>query len=321
MADGYFSFGGGAGQAPLASSPSASPGVFFANGAGARFGAVHGQSPLGLGLGHAHAQGYSHPQGYPHPQTQVVAASIHHQTQLDLAAVSRQTAAPHHHARIAAAQARTNANLASTSSTTTASSSTTMMSSVANTSTSASISINVSVKLQQNQTDPAKPSQWAVIDLGGMAVKNLSRDIFRYTFLTTLYINHNHLTTLSPDISRLVNLKTLDISGNKLSSLPPELGIIVSLKNLLVFDNNLASLPFELGFLFQLDVLGLEGNPLAEPIYSLMQKEGTPAVITYLRDNCPMTAQPLERDWVAFDEDVAANSSGKFVFPFLIYVF
>lgn len=65
------------------------------------------------------------------------------------------------------------------------------------------------------------------------------------------------------------------------------IGLVTSLKELLAFDNNISVLPYELGFLFQLEVLGLHGNPLQEMIMSMLQKEGTSAVIQFLRDNCP----------------------------------
>ena len=42
------------------------------------------------------------------------------------------------------------------------------------------------------------------------------------------------------------------------------------------FDNQLSYLPFELGQLYQLDMLGLDGNPLSDPISSMILKEGSP---------------------------------------------
>jgi len=103
------------------------------------------------------------------------AISIHHQKQLDQALTSRQSSSPHHHARVAAAAARTGLNPDGTAATN-----------------------------GTNSSD--KPSQWTVIDIGGMQIKNISKELFRYTFLTTLYLNHNALSALSPDISKLINL-------------------------------------------------------------------------------------------------------------------
>jgi CCR4-NOT transcription complex subunit 6 len=66
---------------------------------------------------------------------------------------------------------------------------------------------------------------WKILDLGGMGLKNISRELFGYSFLTALYVNHNNLHHLSPEISRLTELTILDASGNKLTSIPPEIGL------------------------------------------------------------------------------------------------
>ena len=195
---------------------------------------------------------------------QMTIAGPHHQKQLETAQLSRQAASPHHHARVAAAASRTSALTA------------------ANSGTGA-----------DGQTDGtgtssgAKASEWTVVDLGGMQIKNVSKELFRYSFLTTLYLNHNALHFIPPEISRLRSLTVLDISGNKLTALPPELGMLVLLRELLIFDNEVTFLPPEFGNLCMLETLGLEGNPLNEPIASMIQNEGTTAVISYLRDTCP----------------------------------
>jgi CCR4-NOT transcription complex subunit 6 len=137
---------------------------------------------------------------------------------------------------------------------------------------------------------PENTSDWTSIDLGGMMISNLSRAIFAYEFLTCLYLNHNNLRTLSTEISRLKNLSILNLTGNKLTVLPTELGLVVSLKELLLIDNQISYLPTELGQLYRLETLGLEGNPMTDPIASMILKEGTSAVITYLRDICPGTS-------------------------------
>ena len=133
----------------------------------------------------------------------------------------------------------------------------------------------------------ASTQPWKILDLGGMGLKNLSRELFGYSFLTALYINHNNLHHLSSDISRLRHLTILDASGNKLTTVPPEIGLLTHLQELLLVDNALVTLPPELGTLFQLDIVALEGNPLNESLRNMLQQEGTGAVIAYLRENCP----------------------------------
>lgn len=148
---------------------------------------------------------------------------------------------------------------------------------------------------------------WSTLDMGGMHLRNLSAEIFRYAFLTTLYVPHNNLTTLPAAISSLSHLVLLDASGNKLSSVPGELGMLTNLRELLLFDNQLATLPAELGTLHQLDMLGIEGNPLSDNIRSLMEKEGTTGLIGYLRDSCPVPLPPPDREWITVDTDVLST--------------
>lgn len=154
-----------------------------------------------------------------------------------------------------------------------------------------------------NGTEETKQS-WTTVDMGGLGLRNLAREVYRYDFLTSLFINHNSLTSLSADIIHLRKLTVLDASGNKLVTLPPEMGMLTSLKELYLFDNQLVMLPPELGMLYNLDMLGIEGNPLAENIRSLAQREGTQAVISFLRDSCPVPLPPPEREWITIEPDV-----------------
>lgn len=128
---------------------------------------------------------------------------------------------------------------------------------------------------------------WSVLDVGGLSIRNLSPSLFRYTTLTALYLNNNNLSFIPQAISELANLAVLDLSANAITFLPAHLGLLYRLKELLLFDNHISTLPNELGFLFQLEILGLDGNPIPEPIPSLLMKEGTTGVISYLRDSCP----------------------------------
>ncbi|EPQ25897.1 uncharacterized protein PFL1_06570 [Pseudozyma flocculosa PF-1] len=155
--------------------------------------------------------------------------------------------------------------------------------------------------------DSKAKQTWTTIDMGGLSLKNVANEVFRYSFLTSLFINHNALSTISSEIVKLKNLTVLDASGNKLISIPPELGMLTSLRELFLFDNNLVTLPPELGTLHQLETLGIEGNPLNENLRTLAQREGTQAVIAYLRDSCPVPLPPPEREWISIEPDVPAQ--------------
>lgn len=140
---------------------------------------------------------------------------------------------------------------------------------------------------------------WNSLDMGGVNIKNLpsSSGLFSFTFLTNLYLNHNALTAIPPEISKLRHLELLDLSGNSLTSVPPELGMLTHLKELYIFDNHIVTLPPELGTLHQLQTLGVEGNPLDTSLKAIVQKDGTPALVSFLRDSCPVPAPPPERLW------------------------
>jgi CCR4-NOT transcription complex subunit 6 len=190
---------------------------------------------------------------------------------MEAAAKARMASSPHHHARIAATQSRMQ-NMTQGSNNTTLSQ------------VSSSLSEqNIVPRVVPNQ----ESSSWTSLDLGGMMINHINNALFSYTFLTALYLNHNNLTNIPPAISKLRFLSTLNLTGNKLTSLPVELGLVVSLKELLVFDNQLTYIPSEYGTLYQLELIGLEGNPISEPIASMLTEKGTAAVIKYLRDSCP----------------------------------
>ncbi|GAA5857453.1 hypothetical protein JCM8547_009280 [Rhodosporidiobolus lusitaniae] len=273
-----------------------------------------------------HLQSASAGAGSPHPAANGGPIPSHWAQQLSLASASRQTNSPHHHARAAHLAARgqtpshsaaipiTNPNRpgsvaldknggdrsASVASTRTA------LSKDASSSTSPSLAEGGVAAAEVKEKERGK-NTWTTIDMGGMNLKNLSPALFRYDFLTTLYIPHNALTELPPIICKLSNLALLDASSNKLTSLPSELGLLTRLRDLFLFDNHLTSLPPQLGTLHLLDTLGVEGNPLPDQLRSLVEKDGTAALISYLRDSCPVPPPPPERAWLTIEPDALPN--------------
>lgn len=197
--------------------------------------------------------------------------NVHVNRQLTYAQNSRQSSTPHHHARTAAAMARS----------TPASSTVT----ITDPNNPQRTFTRMDISSSNNSND--QQQSWATLDMGGMRLKNISPPLFTYTFLTSLYLNHNSLSTLPTDIAKLINLKVLDCSSNNLTAIPPELGMLVNLKELLFFDNTISALPNELGMLYQLEMLGLEGNPIQTDIKNLLMNEGTQALIVSLRENTP----------------------------------
>ncbi|CAL1706300.1 unnamed protein product [Somion occarium] len=149
-------------------------------------------------------------------------------------------------------------------------------------------------------TAPKPPENtWNSLDMGGVHIRNIpsTSGLFTFTFLINLYLNHNALISIPPEITRLRHLELLDLSGNNIASVPPELGMLTSLKELYMFDNQITTLPPELGSLHQLRTLGIEGNPLDQSLKSMIQEQGTPSLIAYLRDSCPAPVPPPPRTW------------------------
>lgn len=171
----------------------------------------------------------------------------------------------------------------------------------------------------------APENTWISLDMGGVNLKNLppTSGLFSFTFLATLYLNHNALSSIPPEIAKLRHLELLDLSGNNLTSLPPELGMLTQLKELYVFDNHLSTLPPELGTLHQLQTLGIEGNPLDAQLKALVQKDGTPALVSYLRDTGPVPAPPPDRVWKSLltplEQEALLNDSSAETFSVLSY--
>ncbi|KAI8361042.1 Endonuclease/exonuclease/phosphatase [Mortierella sp. GBAus27b] len=245
----------------------------------------------------------------------MAAATTHYQQQLNYASISRQSSTPHFRARSAAAVAR-NANVSSAVPITDPNGSFKnggMVNGVNGTGEGGASGADKANGGDSN-TQP-----WKVLDMGGIGLKNLSPHLFGYSFLTALYINHNNLHHLSSDISRLKSLTILDVSGNKLTAIPPEIGLLTNLQELLLVDNALATLPPELGTLFQLEIVALEGNPLNESLRNLLQQEGTSAVITYLRENCPVPLPPPEREWIMLEDGGMPAASGSDTFTVFCY--
>lgn len=219
---------------------------------------------------------------YPNGYYQVMPMSPYHEKALYQLQISRQSAMPHHRAKTAAAVSR------------------------------------MSVDLKQSQYDQNAPAigvstndkRWTVLDLGGLQMRNISKELFQYEFLTALYLNNNAITFLPKGIKRLKCLVLLDASGNKLTTLPAEIGMLPRLQSLFLFDNLLSNLPWELGNLYMLEYLGLEGNGhMAEIIMAKLQKDGTVALIHYLRDKSPSIPAPKAREWRELEPSSEPNCS------------
>ncbi|EPX71942.1 CCR4-Not complex subunit Ccr4 [Schizosaccharomyces octosporus yFS286] len=253
--------------------------------------------------------------------------SEHWKQQIAVATQSRAFSSPHQRAHNAAALARTsgmnamnyntrnggaaysgigaNASNALSGRLNSTTVSTTTSNSVGNNLTTASTVVTTTTTKPDDKNDSRQESRqdWTCLDLGGIGLRNVSTDLFKFSFLTELYINHNKLSRLPSEIGKLRNLVILDASGNNIKAIPPELGLLTELREVLLFDNMIAVIPPELGTLYQLKILGVEGNPLQDVYKSQLMETGTTGLITALRDGCPVIPPPPEREWEKLTSD------------------
>lgn len=212
-------------------------------------------------------------------------ASAHWQEQLQLCQQTRSNGSPHHHARSPAHRP------------------------------APSVSGTKTKKEEEEEKRRAKgnfPRQdWLALDFSGQGLRAISNALFKYTFLDKLYLNHNKLGKLPPAIGRLKLLTHLDVSSNNLVDLPVELGMLTNLRQLLLFDNQLTDIPPELGTLYQLEMLGIEGNPIRDTMKQILVKDGTRALITYLRENCPGRERPTYIYLIPEAADYALTSDSR----------
>ena len=69
--------------------------------------------------------------------------------------------------------------------------------------------------------------------------------------------------------------------------------------------------------------MGIEGNPLDVQLKALVQKDGTAALVSYLRDSCPVPAPPPKRVWKHLlsppDREAIATDLSTEIFSVLCY--
>lgn len=128
-------------------------------------------------------------------------------------------------------------------------------------------------------------SEMIGLDMSGFRIKKLPLELFQFGFIMELRLANNFLTLIPPEIGLLRTLTSLDLSNNQLTVVPRELSKLTNLTELLLYNNQITLLPAELGYLYQCQNLGIEGNPLMEPILSVMLNQGTNTIIPFLRDH------------------------------------
>ncbi|WP_439578423.1 leucine-rich repeat domain-containing protein [Elioraea sp.] len=140
------------------------------------------------------------------------------------------------------------------------------------------------------------------LDLRGLGLTTLPRQIGRLTALRDLDLSGNRLITLPPEIGKLTGLQHLNLSGNELTTLPPEIGQLKALQSLAVAGSRLTNLPGEIGQLTALQSLILAGNRLTTMPPEIGKLR---ALQTLILSRNRLTALPAEMGGLHTLEDAA----------------
>jgi Leucine-rich repeat (LRR) protein len=121
------------------------------------------------------------------------------------------------------------------------------------------------------------------LDLGHNGIREVPSQLFTLHNLEVLNLANNVIQVFPKGVIKLRKLMFLFLQGNKLKSIPSEIGELKYLEELNLKDNDIAILPLTLGKLIShLKELRLDGNNQMTIPNSLIRKQGTKAVLTYL---------------------------------------
>jgi internalin A len=146
----------------------------------------------------------------------------------------------------------------------------------------------IRLDLHGNQLDSVPDSlgnltALAELDLHGNQLDSVPDSLGNLTGLASLDLRDNQLAQVPDSLANLTSLIGLDLRGNRLVQVPEPLRNLVRLTSLRLDRNQLIGLPVWLAdFLARGVELGLEGNPLADPLPELA-KRGSRELATYLR--------------------------------------
>jgi hypothetical protein len=95
------------------------------------------------------------------------------------------------------------------------------------------------------------------LDLSGLGLTSLPKEIGQLTHVKKLYLMHNPLIELPVELSRLTQLETLNVTACDLQFLPDWIGSFANLQTLVASLNPLQTLPASLGRLSHLETVWL----------------------------------------------------------------
>ncbi len=103
-------------------------------------------------------------------------------------------------------------------------------------------------------------SQANRLDLTGMGLYEIPKEVFELSHLTELEIMNNQITELPPEIEKLENLRILKLSANRIKALPPQIWNLENLEILLADENEISEIPIPSTFPESLAQLSMARN-------------------------------------------------------------
>ncbi|HPF40679.1 MAG TPA: leucine-rich repeat domain-containing protein [Phycisphaerae bacterium] len=110
----------------------------------------------------------------------------------------------------------------------------------------------------------AKRNNTDRLNLSGLKLKSIPREIGELASLRSLSLDNNHLIDLPDWLGDLSDLTALYLSGNRLTAVPEGLGRLTTLTTLSLSNNLLTDLPEDIGELIALTTLWLHDNRLSD---------------------------------------------------------
>jgi internalin A len=136
---------------------------------------------------------------------------------------------------------------------------------------------------------------------------NIPPEMGKLKNLISLHLSNNQLRSIPKELGELINLRELGLHVNQLKNIPAELSKLKHLEQLDLYGNQLISIPIELGNLTKIEALTLVGNEVLRSPPPEILKQGTKAILAYLRGQL----KEGKRQWVSKLLVVGEGGVGK----------